>query len=104
MTPDNAASNPTFHTHGHPLEQLLGETVVIDTASPYVYLGKLVAVTAVSIELAEADCHDLRDTQTNREKYVLDCRVHGVSPNRKRAWVRLDDVVGWCRLADVIVE
>lgn len=88
----------------HPLNALIGQTIVIDVSSPYVYLGKLTAVTAVSLELADADCHDLRDTTTNREKYVMDCRQHGVSPNRRKTWVRMDDIVGWCLLDDVIVE
>ncbi|MDA7980208.1 MAG: hypothetical protein MPJ50_15695 [Pirellulales bacterium] len=88
----------------HPLANLVGEIIVVDTASPYVYVGRLQSLTSFSIELNEADCHDLRDSLTNREKYVMDCRVHGVSPNRQRTWVRMDEIVGWCRLNDVIVE
>ena len=87
-----------------PLTEIIGQVIVVDTASPYVYIGCLHAVTPVSIELTDADCHDLRDSLTNREKYVMDCRAHGVNPNRHRAWVRMDEIVGWCLLEDVIVE
>ncbi len=96
MAADSAQSQP--------LETLLGKIIVIDTASPYVYLGELTGVTDVSVELTNADCHDLRDSLTSREKYVMDCRLHGVNPNRKKAWVRMADIVGWCLLDDVIVE
>ena len=95
---------PNEPTSSHPLADLVGEIIVVDTASPYVYVGRLQSLTPLSIELKEADCHDLRDSLTNREKYVMDCRVHGVSPNRQKAWVRMDEIVGWCRLDDVVVE
>lgn len=78
--------------------------MVLDMASPFVYLGRLVEQRNDSLLLEEVDAHDLRDTTTTREKYVRDAREHGVSINRKRTWVSLRDVVAIARLQDVVVD
>jgi hypothetical protein len=73
--------------------QLLGHEVVLDLAAHRDYL-----------ELEQVDAHDLRDTQTTREKYVLECRLHGIRPNRGRAWISLREIVSISRLADVLID
>ncbi len=85
-----------------PLEALRGEPVVLDLAAPWVYLGTLRSWDAVHLILSDADAHDLRDTATTRELYVLEAARHGVAPNRKRALVRRDAIVGISRLRDVL--
>jgi len=85
-------------------EQLFGELVVLDLSSPFVVLGRLVERQGEFLVLADADIHDLRDTQTTREKYVLACRGHGISPNRRWTWVSMREVVGVSRLDDVIYD
>lgn len=82
--------------------KLIGQTIVIDVASRYVYLGTLRGGDATFLELAEADVHDLRDTSTTREEYVLAAGRHGISPNRRRAFVSMSEVVSVSRLEDVI--
>lgn len=96
-------SNPELPP-AYSLERLLGEIVVLDLASPYVYLGRLVALSLEFLVLEEADCHDLRDTNTTREKYVLDCRRHGLGANRRQVWVNRREIVGISRLEDVVEE
>ena len=85
------------------LASLTGEAVVLDMASRYVFLGTLVAVRPSFLLLGDADAHDLRDTSTTRDSYVLDARQHGISVSRREVWVRLEQVVGVSRLSDVIV-
>ena len=85
-----------------PLAALRGEPVVLDLAAAWVYLGTLDSWDAVHLVLTDADAHDLRDTSTTREMYVLEAARHGVAPNRKRALVRRDAVVGLSRLEDVL--
>lgn len=84
--------------------ELVGQDVVLDMASPFVFLGKLVNCNEHCLELEGADVHDLRDTTTTREKYVLDSRLHGISVNRRKVLVRAADVIGMSRLEDVIVD
>jgi hypothetical protein len=83
---------------------LIGQEIVLDMTSPYVVLGQLAAAHHDYLELVEVDVHDLRDTQTTREKYVLECRLHGIRPNRARAWISLRELMGISRLADVLVD
>jgi hypothetical protein len=85
-------------------QSLLGEIVVVDVNSPFVCLGRLVEVDAGFLHLVEVDLHDLRDTQSTREKYVLDSRLHGVRVNRRALWLSLREVVAISRFSDVVVD
>jgi len=87
---------------GKKFEGLIGQEVVLDVASPYVYLGTLVGYDHRYLMLENADVHDLRDTNTSRELYVLESRRHGIRSNRHRVLVRLEDVVSFSALEDVI--
>ena len=91
MTEDDAALKP-----------LIENSVVLDLASPYVIVGKLRGADAAYYIIEDADVHDLRDTTTTRELYVLDTKRHGVNVNRRRVLVRRSDVVGLSLLSDVI--
>lgn len=84
------------------LTEFLGREVVLDVASPYVFLGTLVAVDRGALVLEEADVHDLRDTQTNRERYVIEARQHGIRANRRRVVVRREEIVSLSALDDVV--
>ncbi len=82
----------------------VGHWIVLDMCSPYVYLGRLSERRGTCLILEDVDVHDLRDTTTTREKYVVDSRMHGIRSNRRRTMVRLEDVVGVSRLDDVVVD
>ncbi len=84
------------------LEKLIGEAVVFDVTSRYVYVGTLAAFNDRTFVLENADVHDLRDTSTTRELYVVDAKRHGVQPNRMRVYVRAEEVVSVSALDDVI--
>lgn len=84
------------------LEQLRGRPVVIDAASPFVHLGTLADFDEKYLVLEQADVHDLRDTTTTRENYIVDSRRLGIRVNRERALVRIDEIVSLSALDDVI--
>lgn len=84
------------------LEQLIGQPVVLDVASMYVYVGTLAGLDERYVVLSDADVHDLRDTATTRELYVLEARRHGVSVNRRRVLVSRHEVVSVSALGDVV--
>lgn len=79
-----------------------GQLVVLDLASPYVVIGTLEDEDHRYLVLDEADVHDLRDSNTTRELYVLDAHRHGHGQNRRRVLVRRSDVVSVSRLEDVV--
>lgn len=83
-------------------EELIGRDVVLDVASPYVYVGTLAGCDDLHFILQNADVHDLRDTNTTREIYVLDSKRHGTRANRRRVLVRREEVVSLSALDDVI--
>jgi small nuclear ribonucleoprotein (snRNP)-like protein len=85
------------------LEQLLGREVVIDVAAQFVYLGTLTGADEKYMVLEHADAHDLRDTNTTRELYVVDSKRLGIRRNRERVLVRIEEVVSISALEDVIV-
>ena len=86
------------------LDELVGEIVVIDLRSTFVCLGTLKKVTPDMLELRNADLHDLRDTQTTREKYVVDSARTGIKRNRKKLLLMRAEVVAVSRLKDVVQD
>jgi hypothetical protein len=79
-----------------------GQIVVLDLASPYVVIGTLIDEDHRYVVLDDADVHDLRDSSTTRELYVLDVRRHGLGPNRRRVLINRSDVVGISLLDNVV--
>jgi small nuclear ribonucleoprotein (snRNP)-like protein len=86
------------------LQELIGETIVVDLRTQYVCLGTLTKFDDHYLELRNADMHDLRDTHTTRELYVVDSKATGIKRNRKRLLVVRAEVVGIARLDDVVDE
>ena len=85
------------------LATLMGQVVVLDVASPYVYLGTFAGRDQRYFILDDADVHDLRDTGTTREMYVVEAKRHGVQSNRTRVYVRAEEVVSLSLLDDVAI-
>ncbi len=86
------------------LAEFVGEKVVLDLRSEYVCLGTLKRVDDFFLELRNADLHDLRDTETTRERYVVESKLTGIKRNRKRVVVLRADIVAVALLDDVVDE
>jgi hypothetical protein len=82
--------------------ELNGQCLVLDLSSPYVVLGTLAQTESLYVTLIDADVHDLRDSKTTRELYVLESRRHGVRCNRQRVSVSRAEIVSVSRLEDVV--
>ena len=76
--------------------------VVVDTASYFMFIGRLVEVSERFLILEDADVHDRRESPSSNEKYVVESKKYGVRINRKRVHIRFDEVVCLSRLDDVI--
>ncbi len=85
-------------------EQWHGSELVLDISSPYVILGTLASYTPYFLLLKNADVHDLRDSQTTREQYVVDSRRHGIRINRKSVYVATREIVSVSRLKDILSD
>lgn len=87
-----------------PLERLLNEQVILDTATPIVYIGKLVELTDHAFVLTETDMHDCRDGHAGKELYVSEAYCGGVTVNRRQVIVMRSAVISVSALADVVAE
>lgn len=84
------------------MEEMLNQIVVIDVESLFVYVGELTGIGHKSLTLEMADVHDLRDSNTTRERYLLDTRLHGVRANRKKVHVSQNQVISVSLLEDIL--
>jgi hypothetical protein len=83
---------------------MIGHKVVVDLRSEFVCLGTLTRADDHFLELKNADLHDLRDTDTTRELYVIDSHDTGIKRNRRRLLLVRTDIVAIALLDDVMAE
>jgi hypothetical protein len=76
--------------------------VVIDTDSNFLYIGKLLNVTRHFVTLADTEVHDRRESATLNEKYLIDRKKFGIRSNRKKVSIRLDRLISFSLLEDII--
>ena len=86
------------------LGEFVGQQVVLDLRSPFVCLGTLGRMDELHLEMLDADLHDLRDTATSRENYVVAALATGIKRNRKRVLIVRDEVVAIGRMADIALH
>jgi hypothetical protein len=86
------------------IQSFIGRFVVLDTAGPTVYLGRLVEIAHDGFILEDADIRDRDEGHVSKEKYVCDAKTHGIQPNRHRIFVFRGVVISVSLLDDVIDE
>ena len=84
------------------LQGFVGEDVVLDTRGELLYIGRLKEVLSHFLVLADADVHDMVESRSSKELYVMDAAKHGVKRNRASVHVRKSQVISLSLLADVI--
>ena len=84
------------------IRELMNQQVVLDVSSLFVYAGTLAGQDDRYLVLEDADVHDLRDTSTTRELYVVKLKRLGINPNRSRVLVRREEIVSLSALDAVI--
>jgi small nuclear ribonucleoprotein (snRNP)-like protein len=81
---------------------LIGQIVVVDTDSMFVYLGTLDRVEDTFVVLKDVDAHDRRESPSTKEQYIMDTRKFGVKANRREVNVRKAMVVSISKLDDIL--
>jgi small nuclear ribonucleoprotein (snRNP)-like protein len=84
------------------LKDYLNHPVVVDTASPFVYVGTLCHVGNSFITLKDVDVHHVEPGGASKEMYALTARKHGPNKNRLSTKIRIDIICSLSRLEDVI--
>ena len=100
-TPADIAGVVTFLASDY-ASYITGQVVVVDLRSPYVCMGTFVRCDDRSLELIDADLHDLRDTATSRENYIAASVRTGIKRNRKRLIVNRSGIVAVSKLEDFV--
>lgn len=83
--------------------ELTGQVVVLDTSTPFVYLGTLSRVLDHFVVLKDVDVHDRNESPSTQEQYVMAAKRFGVRPNRKEVSIRKEVVASVSRLEDVVL-
>ncbi|MHC5078972.1 MAG: hypothetical protein ACYTHN_08130 [Planctomycetota bacterium] len=85
------------------LQDFIGKTIVVDTATSFLYIGTLDAVSDHFLSMTEVDVHDCNETQTTKEVYILEARKYGIRKNRKSVKVRQAQIISYSLLDDIIL-
>jgi hypothetical protein len=78
------------------------QKIVLDTASDFIFIGKLSEVGDYFISLSDVDVHDRRESPSMNEKYLIDSKKFGTRFNRKSVHVRLDKLISFSILDDIV--
>ena len=92
------------HPHHAPDEilQYRDDYIVVDTKSPFIFIGKLVDSSHYFITLKDVDVHDRSESPSMNEKYIVDSKKYGVRVNRTLVHVRVDEVISISSLNDIV--
>lgn len=77
--------------------------VVLDSAAPITYIGRLIEANDQFYTLADVDVHDMRNSAVTKEVYTMEVARNGVQPNRKLVKVRCGEVISLSLLEDIIL-
>lgn len=102
MTNPNPDNHTNDTTNPDPLQSMIGQEVVLDTATPIAYIGKLIEITDYAFVLQNADLHDCRDGHANKEMYLLGVCEAGLAVNRRKVVVLRTVVISVSLLSDVV--
>lgn len=87
---------------GEEISALVGEEVVVDSKGPFLYIGTLETVNFNTLKLCDVDVHDLRDSSTSNDYYLIQSRKWGVRCNRRSVYIFSKEIVSVSRLSSVI--
>jgi len=85
------------------LETLIGQTVIVDTKGPFLYVGTLRQVNANTLLLTDVDVHNCADSPTSNDLYLIQLCTDGIRINRQSVYVLAKEVVSVSLLSDIVI-
>jgi len=85
------------------LQEYTGKKIVVDTKTPYIYLGNLVSEDMDYITLSDVDVHDHSSTLVSRDLYIIEAVKYGIKVNRKQVKLMRKEIVSISLLEDIVV-
>ncbi|HIE43465.1 MAG TPA: hypothetical protein EYP78_01540 [Candidatus Omnitrophica bacterium] len=86
------------------IKQFLDKVIAVDTDSRWLYVGTLKGIGKGFLVLEDVDAHDLTETPSTRDEYLIAMKNNGLVVNRRRVVVNRERVVGLSLFQDVLVE
>ncbi|MBW1858565.1 MAG: hypothetical protein JRI70_00465 [Deltaproteobacteria bacterium] len=84
------------------LQEFLNKPVVLDTATPFIYIGTLHEVGKSFVTLKDVDVHHIDGRGASRETYALSAKKFGIKKNRAFTKVRVDIITSISHLQDIV--
>lgn len=84
------------------LNEYVNKPVVVDTATPLIYIGTLSEIGNSFITLKDVDVHDANEGPSSKEVYAMEAKKFGIKKNRSCTKLRIDVIVSISRLEDII--
>ncbi len=85
------------------LKEYIGKKVVVDTKSPYLYLGTLESEESEYMTLSDVDVHDHSSTLISKDLYIIESIKYGIKVNRNRAKIMRQEIVSVSLLEDIVL-
>jgi hypothetical protein len=86
------------------LREWAGKDVVVDTSTPYLYIGRFEEATDTVLKLRDVDVQDISDVSSTKEVYLMSSARLGKRINRHSAWIRIATIVSVSPLEDLLHE
>ncbi|MES0350342.1 MAG: hypothetical protein ABUK19_06445 [Desulfobacteria bacterium] len=84
------------------LEEYRNKPVVVDTGTPFVYIGTLSQIGNSFITLEDVDVRHVDGGGVAKEKYVLSAKKFGIKKNRTSTKIRINIMTSISHLGDII--
>lgn len=84
------------------LQEFLNKPVVVDTATPLIYIGTLHEVGESFLTLKDVDVHHIDRGGASKETYALSAKKYGIKKNRAFTKIRVEIITSISRLEDIV--
>ena len=84
------------------LDEFLNKPVVVDTATPLIYIGTLHEVGKSFLTLKDVDVHHIDRGGASKETYALSAKKFGIKKNRAFTKIRVDIITSISHLEDIV--
>jgi hypothetical protein len=84
------------------LDEFIDKPVVVDTGTPFIYIGTLSDIGGSFITLKDVDVRHVDGGGVGKEKYVLSARKFGIKKNRDYTKIRIDIMTSISFLEDIV--
>jgi len=83
--------------------KFIGQQVVVDTPYSILYLGTLEKENEDTIEIFDVDVHDMTESLTSKEQYIMEAARDGIKSNRRHCTIKQTAIISISLLSDILI-